>query len=80
MRSRFFDIVLSEEGPDPKVKQQAAWEKKQLKKKRHTDGRHRKCEPLPFPTQEQIDLLLSDQQKLIRESYTPLTASDWMNF
>ncbi|KAG2997143.1 hypothetical protein JG687_00014968 [Phytophthora cactorum] len=57
---------------------QAAWEKKQLKRENNTLTEDiDKCEPLPFPTQEQIDLLLSDQQKLIRESYTPLTASDW---
>ncbi|KAG7376739.1 hypothetical protein PHYPSEUDO_012797 [Phytophthora pseudosyringae] len=28
-----------------------------------------KCKPLPYPSQEQVELLLSDQQKLIRENY-----------
>ncbi|KAL3665588.1 hypothetical protein V7S43_009622 [Phytophthora oleae] len=36
-----------------------------------------KCEPLPYPTQEQIELLLSDQQKLIRDNYVKLTVDDW---
>ncbi|POM59624.1 hypothetical protein PHPALM_31614 [Phytophthora palmivora] len=36
-----------------------------------------KCEPLPIPTQEQIELLLSDQQKLIRENYVKLTTDAW---
>ncbi|KAG6614760.1 uncharacterized protein IUM83_03943 [Phytophthora cinnamomi] len=35
------------------------------------------CEPMPYPSQARIELLLSDQQKLIREHYAPLTAVHW---
>ncbi|RLN15136.1 hypothetical protein BBJ28_00006531 [Nothophytophthora sp. Chile5] len=36
-----------------------------------------KREAMPFPSQEQINRVLLDQQQLIREHYVPLTTDEW---
>jgi hypothetical protein len=36
-----------------------------------------KRSPPPIPIQEQVELMMSDQQKLIRDHYVPLTEEDW---